>query len=104
LPTFPWLLLPALAEQRITLNVIIVVILTYDLLDPFLGALLLDPLVAPLAGVPRLLAPEEAVVLEHEDEVKANGEDAQTELGRVPKCGLPVICEAKNNTCHWNRS
>ena len=66
--TFPWLLLTALAEQGRTLNVIIAIILTYDLLDPFLGTLLLNPLVAHLAGVPRLLAPE---VLEHEDEVKA---------------------------------
>ena len=99
LPTLPRLLLTVLSEQWSTLNVIIIIILTYDLLDPILGTFLLDLLVADLTGVPRLLAPEEAVVLEHEDEVKANGEDTETKLGRVSRYGLPVICEAKNITC-----
>ena len=39
-----------------------------------------------------LFAPEQYVVLEHEQQVEDDGESPQTKLGRVSKYGLPVIC------------
>jgi len=38
---------------------------------------------------------KENVVLQHEHQVKANGEEPETKLGWISKDGLPVICVGK---------